>query len=119
MTQDQVIILLFKIFLIAGACSIACWVAVYTHLQRWWADQIGITLVVKSLLLLGLLLISILSLFFHLSIRSSRVAGWGDLALIFLVTPVMLWRTWVWLRRSKPGQSHTPGESRNGTAARR
>lgn len=45
MSQDQLIILLLKIGLIAGLVSIALWACVYTRLARWWQNPVGRTLV--------------------------------------------------------------------------
>lgn len=101
MSQDQVIILLFKIGAIAGFVSIIAWVAVYTRLARWWRSPIGRTLVAKSLLLAGLLVPTIMSLFFHFNRLTSYVAGWIDVALVCAIAPVMAWRTIVWLKVSK------------------
>lgn len=98
MTQTQVIVLLLKIGLISGFASIALWVAVYTGLARWWKNPLGRTLVIEAGLIAGLFVPQIMSLFFNLNRLDSRIAAWADVALIGLVTPVMLWRTVVWLR---------------------
>lgn len=98
MSQEQAIILLFKIGAIAGFASIITWVAVYTRLAKWWRNPIGRTLVAKSLLLAGLLVPTIMSLFFHFNRLTSYVAGWVDVALICAIAPVMIWRSVVWLR---------------------
>lgn len=101
MSQEQAIILLFKIGAIAGFASIITWVAVYTRLAKWWRNPIGRTLVAKSLLLAGLLVPTIMSLFFHFNRLTSYVAGWVDVALICAIAPVMAWRTVVWLKVGK------------------
>lgn len=100
MNQDQWIILLFRIFLISGFVSLVAWVVVYTRLTGWanWKNPIGQTLVIKTSLVALLLVPSILALFFHFSRATSITAAWVDVALIGLITPVMLWRTAVWVR---------------------
>ena len=96
------LIIVFKAGLISGFVSLVGWVAVYTRLAKGWHDEIGRTLVVKTLLIAALMVPSALSLFLHLSRMDSLVAGWIDAGLIWLITPVMLWRTAVWIRNSKP-----------------
>jgi hypothetical protein len=98
MTQEQVIILCLKIGLLAGFASIAVWVAVYSRLAKWWKSPIGRTLVIEAVLIAGLFVPQILSLFYNLNRLDSRIAAWADVALIGLVTPVMLWRTVVFAR---------------------
>lgn len=98
MTADQLIILLFKIGCVAGFVSIVAWIALYTRLARWWRNPIGRTLVAKSALLAGLLVPTMLSLFFHLTPLTSHVAAWTDVVLINLIAPVMVWRSVVWTK---------------------
>jgi len=93
-TQAQLIVLLSKVVLISGFCSLALWIIIYSLLAEWWHDPIGQTLVSKSALLAGLFAVSILSVFFHLN---PYIIAWADLSLITLVTPVMLWRSAVWV----------------------
>jgi hypothetical protein len=106
MTQDQAIVLLLKIGLIAGFASLVAWVALYHILTRggWRKNPIGRTLVVKSLLIAGLFVPQILSLFFHMNRFDSHVAAWADVTLIGAVTPVMLWRAAVFLKLHKVGR---------------
>lgn len=106
MDQTQVIILCLKIGLIAGLVSIVTWVAVYHVLTKggWRRNPVGRTLVVKSLLIAGLFIPQILSLFFNLNRLDSRIAAWTDVALIGAVTPVMIWRTIVWFKLDRIGR---------------
>ena len=106
MDQDQLIILLLKIGLIAGLVSIVSWVAVYHVLTKggWRKNPVGRTLVVKSLLIAGLFVPQILSLFFNLNRLDSHIAAWADVVLIGAVTPTMIWRTAVWLRLDRAGR---------------
>lgn len=104
--QAQAITLCLKIGLIAGFASLISWVAVYTWLTKGgaWRNPVGLTLIVKSLLIAAMFIPTTLSLFFHLSKSSSLVAGWADVALIGAVGPVMAWRTLVWLRMARLGK---------------
>jgi len=103
MTQDELLLRCLQIVLISGFLSLAGWVAVYTKLAPWWRNPIGRTLVTKTTLIAVMFIPSILALFFHFSRQGSRVAAWVDIALIGAVTPVMVWRTVVWLRLYKAG----------------
>jgi hypothetical protein len=105
-TQEQAIALALKIALVAGFVSLAAWVAVYHGLTRggWRRSPIGRTLVVESLLIAALFVPTALSLFFQLNRSDSRIAGWADVALIGLVTPVMIWRIAVWVRLGRLGR---------------
>ncbi|HEY6278719.1 MAG TPA: hypothetical protein VIX86_20595 [Streptosporangiaceae bacterium] len=98
MTQDQLIILLFKIVIVTGFASICLFIAVYTYLAPWWRNEIGRTLVVKDVILALLLLPSVLSLFLDLNRFTSRVVAWVDVVLFAAMTPVMVWRTVVFAR---------------------
>lgn len=120
MTQEQAIVLALKIVLVAGLVSLAAWVAVYHALTRggWHRSPIGRTLVVESLLIAALFVPTALSLFFNLNRFDSRVAGWADVVLIGLVTPVMIWRTAVWVRLGRLGRlprTGHGGEDSDGT----
>ena len=116
MDQDQAILLLLKIGLIAGLVSIVAWVAVYHVLTKggWRKNPVGRTLVVKSLLIAGLFIPQILSLFFNLNRLDSHIAAWADVALIGLVSPVMWWRTAVWLKLDRAGRLPQNGHDKPG-----
>ena len=109
MTQAAWLDVALKIALIAGFCSLAGWVILYTILAPWFRDPIGRTLVAKTTLIALLFIPTTLSLFFDLSRADSYLAGWIDVSLIGLVTPVMLWRCRVWWRL-RPG-GRLPGSS--------
>lgn len=102
------ITLCLKVALISGFVSLIAWVAVYTRLTGGsaWRNPVGLTLILKSLLIAVLFVPTGLSLFFRFNRLTSEVAGWIDVALIGLVTPVMAWRTIVWLRIDHAGNSH-------------
>lgn len=107
MTQNQVIVLCFRIVLISAFLSLSAFVAQYTRLAPWWRDQIGRTIVVKTVLLALVLIPSILALFFKFSPLGTRVASWFDIGVFALITPVMIWRIVVWQKVSElPGGNH-------------
>ena len=104
MTQAQWIILAFKVVTIAGFCSLTGWVVLYTRYAKWWRNEIGRTLVIKTLLVALLLIPTALSLFVHFSRAAAYAARWADVALIGLITPVMIWRSTVWYKIHKRGE---------------
>lgn len=110
MSQQAWIVLAFKIGLIAGFASLTGWVVLYSVLAPWWRNPVGRTLVIKTLLIAGMFVPSILSLFFHLNRLDSWIAGWVDVALIGLVTPVMIWRSVVWVRLHRAGRLPRDGD---------
>jgi hypothetical protein len=95
---DPVLVDALKIVLISGLFSLLQWVFIYSMLAPWWHNNIGRTLVIKTVLIAMLFVPSILNLFFHLNAATSYAMGWVDVCLIGAVTPVMIWRTVVWLR---------------------
>lgn len=101
MTQQQWVILALKIVTVSGFIALVSWIVVYSRIQPWWKDAIGRTLVTKTLLIAALLVPTSLSLFFHLTRTTSELVGWVDVVLLGAVTPVMWWRTAVWLRVAK------------------
>lgn len=109
MKPDPLVILLFRIVLIAGEVSIVAFVIQYTRLAKWWRSQIGRTIVAKDILLVLVLIPSILSLFISFSRLTSQVAAWVDIVLFGLVTPVMWWRTWVWEKIHRHGGDQNGG----------
>lgn len=110
MSQDALIVLLFKIVLISGAVSVALFVAEYTWRTRGrcWRNDIGRTLVVKDILLILCLLPSILSLFWDFNRLNSHISAWVDIVLFGLLTPVMCWRVFVFERIHR--QKRGPGD---------
>jgi hypothetical protein len=75
-------------------------VIVYSVLTRGgaWRNTLGLSLIIEALLIAGLFVPQILSLFFNLNRLDSRIAAWADVTLIGLVSPVMAWRTIAFLR---------------------
>ena len=103
MSQDDLILLLFKIVTVSGFVSLAAWIGDYTRMAKWWKNAIGRTLVTKTALIAALLVPSALSLFFHFNRLTSHIAAWIDIALLGSVTPVMLWRIVVFRKISREG----------------
>lgn len=101
MSPDPLIILLLKIGIPLGFAALIQWVAAYSWQERWWRHQLGWSLVAKTLLVAGLLMLTGLSIFFHLTRADSYAVAWTEVVLIFSITPVMIWRTIVWTRLSR------------------
>jgi hypothetical protein len=106
MTQDQTLMVAFRVVLIAGVVSVTLWAAVYTYLAKWWANPIGRTVVDFAIRVSIAMIPSILSLFFQFSRLTSQVAGWIDVALFGLVALGILRRIplWVKLHMDKDGR---------------
>lgn len=112
MTQAQLLILLFKVVLVAGAVSVAAFVAVYTRYAPWWKDTVGRTIIIESVLLVCCLTPTTLSLFFSFSRLTSNIAAWADIVLFGLLTPCMLWRCVVWRRLHRQGRAAVTREAK-------
>ena len=98
MSQDDLLILGFKVTLVAGEIAALLWVGVYTYLARWWSNPIGATVTRFAIYIAALYVPSILSLFFHLSRLTSLVAGWFDVAIFAVVAVELLRRVPLWIR---------------------
>ena len=98
MSQEQLIILLFKITLIADEAAIVAFIVIYTLFAKWWKNIIGRSIVLLDGLLGLAFLPSIISFFFHFSRLTSRIAGWVDLGIFALIAGVMIWRSVIWIR---------------------
>lgn len=90
--------------------------AVYTWLTKGgaWRNPVGLTLIIKSLIIAGMFILAASSLFFRLSRLGILIATWADVALIGAVGPVMLWRTLVWLRMAKLGKLPRDDDDKTG-----
>jgi hypothetical protein len=104
MTQDDWIILAFKIADLAGFASLTAWIIQYSLHGKWWRNDVGRTLVAKTALIAALLVPAALSLFFHLNRLNSHIVAWVDVCLLGLVTPVMIWRMVVFRKIYRRGQ---------------
>ena len=106
MTQDQWVVLLLRVAIPAAAASLLGWVLVYGRLQPWWRDPIGVTLVVKSLIVVVQLTLLGLAVYLHLNRLDNRVIAWAYTLFTLAICPVMIWRTVVWVRASRPRGRH-------------
>lgn len=98
MTQDHLLLLLFRISTIAvDVCTLA-FIITYTKLAPWWKSVIGRTIVWKDIALLMAFIPATLSLFFEFNRFSSRVSSWIDIADFFAIAGIMLWRIRIWIR---------------------
>lgn len=98
MTQDQLILVLYKIVLIAGEISVFGFVAVYTFLAPWWKNPLGRTIVQLDLLVGAAIAVSIFSLFFNFSRLTSRAAAWIDMGIFVMITLTLLARIPLFIR---------------------
>jgi hypothetical protein len=117
LTQEEWLTLILKVALISGFISLAGWIVIYSRLARWWTSPIGRTLVAKTALIAGLFIPSTLSLFFHLNRLDSYIAGWVDVTLIAAVSPVMWWRSAVWIKESRKGRTDEPDKPERTTVS--
>ena len=98
MTQDQMLLLGFKITLVAGEVAALLWLGVYTYLAKWWENPIGATVTRFAIYIAALYVPSILSLFWHLSRLTRLVAGWFDMAVFAIVAVELFRRVPLWIR---------------------
>lgn len=103
MTQDHLLILLFRTADLFAMASIVLFVGVYWKLAPWWRNPIGRTIVAKDILLFVALIPSALSMFVHFTRVPAHVAAWFDLGCVAGIGVVMVWRTVVWWRVHKSG----------------
>jgi hypothetical protein len=113
MTQDDTLILAFKVVEVASVVTIAAFIAYYTKAAKWWANPIGRTIVLKDLALILVMLPSILSIFMKFNRFTSHVAGWFDVGAFALVPVIMVWRVIVFRKIHRAGllehDDETPG----------
>ena len=106
--QLHLLVILLKIALPFGFFGLIQWVAVYTVLERrWYRQAIGQTLVTKTLIVAALLMLTSLSVYFNLNRYDEIWVAWIEVALIFSIFPVMVWRSVVWVRTSRMGRNET------------
>lgn len=104
MSQDQFILLAFKIVEVASLVTIVAFVAYYSKVAAWWSNPVGRTIVIKDLALILVLVPSILSIFFQFNRLTSHIAAWSDVASFGAIPVIMVWRIFVWRRIHKAGQ---------------
>ena len=106
MTQDNAILLAFKMVEIASVVTIAVFVGCYTWWTRGkcWKNPIGQTIVLKDMALLLVLIPSLLSIFINFNRLTSHIAAWFDVASFALVPVIMVWRVIVWRKIHRTGK---------------
>ena len=109
MTQDQVVLLCFKVVEIASVVTIGAFIAYYSKAAAWWSNPIGRTIVIKDIAIILVLLPSILSIFFHFSRLTSHIAAWFDIGSFALVPAVICWRIVVFRKIHQAGGSASDG----------
>ena len=94
MSQDEAIILAFKVVEVASVVTIATFVGCYTWWTKGkcWRNPIGQTIVLKDIALVLVLIPSILSIFFSFNRLTSHIAAWFDVGSLALVPIIMVWR---------------------------
>lgn len=105
MSQDELILLFFKISIIAVIVTAIGFVVMYTKLAPWWKSPIGRTIVWKDILLVLALIPSAVSLFFTLNRMTSHLVAWFDIGDFFLIAAVMVARCRVWYTVHRAGAS--------------
>lgn len=114
-SQDQILILAFKIVLVGGVVSAAVFVGCYHRLTRGavWADAVGRTIVLFDLLIALCLVPAGLPLFWHFSRFASHLVAWVDVVLFGLIPVALAHRTFLWVRihNQKAGGPDNGGEA--------
>ena len=104
MSQDQWIILAFKVVEIASVVTITTFTACYSRWAAWWSNPIGRTIVYEGIALILVLIPSILSIFLSFNRLTSHIAAWFDVAAFALVPAIMIWRTLVFRKIHQAGK---------------
>ena len=97
MSQDALIILLFKVVLVADLLSVFAFLV-------WWRHVTGRSIAIKDILLGAALTPSTLSLFFKFNRLTSHVSAWIDISLFGLIAVVMAWRCVTWVKIHRKGE---------------
>lgn len=110
MSQDQAIILIFKIILILNEVAIIAFIGIYTKFAKWWKNVIGRSIVILDGLLGVAFIPSILSFFFHFSRLTSLISAWIDAGIFTLIGVTMITRCITWIRIHRDGRLEEPRE---------
>jgi hypothetical protein len=108
-SQDQAILLAFKVTEIASVVTIAAFTACYSRWADWWTNAVGRTIVYEGLAIILILIPSILSIFFSFNRLTSHIAAWFDVGSFALVPLIMVWRIVVF------GKIHRAGKQEDGS----
>jgi hypothetical protein len=105
-SQDQAVILAFKVVEVASVATIAAFTACYTLWTKGkcWTNPIGQTIVYEGIALILVLLPAILSIFIDFNRLTSHIAAWFDVGSFALVPVIMTWRIFVFRRIHKDGR---------------
>lgn len=106
MSQDEIIVLLFKIVLLSNLAAIFAFVMIYTALAPWWRNVIGRSIVTLDILLGMAFLPSTISLFWQFNRLTSYIAAWMDIGIFTLIAAGMTWRCVMWVRIHRKGRSN-------------
>lgn len=115
MTQDQAILLAFKVVEVASVVTIVAFITCYSRWAAWYKNPIGRTIVYKDIALILVLIPSILSIFIDFNRLTSHIAAWFDVGAFALVPVIMVWRVIVFGKIHKAGklpQNGSNGEDR-------
>jgi len=116
-SQDQAILLAFKVVEIASVVTITAFIACYSRWAAWIRNPIGRTIVLKDISLILVLLPSILSIFWHWNRLTSHIAAWFDVGAFALVPVIMCWRIVVFGKIHKAGRSPQSSNNEGGADA--
>jgi hypothetical protein len=114
-TQDQVIILAFKVVEVASVVTIAAFTGCYSLWAKWWSNPIGRTIVYEGVAIVLVLIPSILSIFFRFNRLTSHIAAWFDVGSFALVPVIMCWRIAVFGKIRRAGR--LPQDGNDGGSA--
>jgi PAS domain S-box-containing protein len=112
---------LYKVIVIADLAAIYLYVGVYTALQPWWQSRVGRSLVWKDLALSIPLWLTLLSLFFHFSRLSTKVASGVDAGALAAIAAILMARSDIWISEHAAkarGFSSVKGERLSSEAGR-
>lgn len=98
MTQEQLILTLFKADLIADLVSVVLFTAVYSLLAPWWRNPIGRTLVIMDILVGVAVLPTVLSLFWSFNRLTSLISAWCDVGTFAAIAIVIIMRIPLWIK---------------------
>ena len=109
MSQDEIILLAFKMVEVASVVTIVVFICCYTWWTRakCWTNPIGQTIVYKDIALVLVLVPSILSIFLSFNRLTSHIAAWFDVGSFALVPVIMIWRVFVFRKTHLAGKTET------------
>ena len=114
MTQDNAILLAFKVVEVASVVTILAFIGYYSRAAKWWKNAIGRTIVCKDIALILVLVPSILSIFWHWNRLTSHIAAWFDVGAFAMVPVIMIWRIFVFRKIHEAGKLLQDGDEGGG-----